>query len=61
MEDSPAMNRIRNCNADLLFPVVNANNILENFGYEVISEKVLMERITAWREFHAQTEKRFVF
>jgi hypothetical protein len=59
MEDSPAMERIRNCNADLVFPVVNANYILENFGYEDISEEVLVERITAWREFHGQSEKRF--
>jgi hypothetical protein len=47
-EEIPEMKRVRKYRADLEFPCVNADYLLETFGYELITEEVLIQRMKFW-------------
>jgi hypothetical protein len=59
MEDTPAMERIRNYCADLEFPSVDAGYILNAFGYGMISEQELIQRLKLWYECMLKPEQSF--
>jgi hypothetical protein len=59
MEDTPVMERIRNYCADLEFPSVDAGYILNAFGYEMISEQVLIQQLKLWYESILKPEQSF--
>jgi hypothetical protein len=58
-EEIPEKKRIRKYLADLEFPCVNADYLRDTFGYELITEEVLMQRMKLWKEFHRSIESSY--